>query len=399
MARLIALIALAAVVAGVSLIALPGVAQVTDADIARAEAELATLRGELSELNQAWEDAVAKKVTIETSVEQQSQRLLETTLLVSELELEAEDRAAEMYMDAAVTGFSSFLAPGSLDGAGAGLGYLDEVADSDRQLLTELEAQSDSLERQQAELSEATGLLDDAADELDASVATIIVKLEEAQEKYTFLVEKQAEEEAARRAAEEAARRAAEEAAREAAEAAAAAAAATSTTVAGSSGGSTETTSGGTTETTTAPAPTTTVPAAPATGGKTCPIAGATSFSDSWGAPRSGGRYHKGTDMLAARGANVVAIETGTISRLSTSSLGGISIYFRGDSGAYYYYAHLDGYAAGISSGQRVTVGTLLGYNGSTGNAPAHVPHVHFQYAANGSTWINPYPMLAELCF
>jgi murein DD-endopeptidase MepM/ murein hydrolase activator NlpD len=397
MARLVALIALAAVVAGVSLIALPGVAQVTDADIARAEADLATLREELAELNQAWENAVAKKVTIETSVEQQSQRLLETTLLVSELELEAEDRAAEMYMDAAVTGFSSFLAPGSLDGAGAGLGYLDEVADSDRQLLTELEAQNDSLERQQAELSEATGLLDDAADELDSSVNTIIVKLEEAQEKYDYLVRRQAEEEAARRAAEEAARRAAEEAARKAAEEAAAAAAATSTTVAGSSGGSTDTTTGGTTETTTPP--TTTVPPAPATGGKTCPINGATSFSDSWGAPRSGGRYHKGTDMLAARGAHVVAIETGTISRLSTSSLGGISIYFRGDSGAYYYYAHLDGYAAGISSGQRVTVGTLLGYNGSTGNAPAHVPHVHFQYAANGSTWINPYPMLAELCF
>lgn len=394
MSRLIALTALLAVVVGVSFVALPGVAQVTDADIAQAEAELAELREELAVLNQGWEDAVAKKVTLETSVEQQSQRLLETTLLVSELKLEAEDRAAEMYMDAAITGFSSFLAPGTLEGAGAGLGYLDEVADSDRQLLTELEAQNDSLERQQAELSDATGLLDDAADELETSVATIIVKLEEAQGKYNYLVQKQAEEEAARRAAEEAARRAAEEAARRAAEAEAAAAAATSTTVAG---GSTETTSGGTTETT-APPPTT-VPPPPATGGKTCPINGATSFSDSWGAPRSGGRAHKGTDMLAARGASVVAIETGTISRLTTSSLGGISIYFRGDSGAYYYYAHLDGYVAGISSGQHVAVGTPLGYNGSTGNAPAHVPHVHFQYAANGSTWINPYPMLAELCF
>jgi septal ring factor EnvC (AmiA/AmiB activator) len=392
-------LALALVAAVAVPLAGPVTAQVTDEDIARAEAELAALKEELQVLTDEWEAAVARRVTIEQAVEDQSQRLIETTLSVSDLELRAEDRAAEMYMDAALSGLTQFLAPGSVEGAGAGIGYLDEVADADRNLITELAAQKAELSRQQDELGVAQADLDDAVDDLDANVSQIITKLGEAQERYEYLVEKQRqEEEARRRAAEEAARRAAEEAA---AKAAAEAAAATSTTAGsgGSSGG------GGSTATTappatTAPSPTTTAPPAPApsTGGKVCPVAGATTFSDSWGAPRSGGRTHKGVDMLASRGTPIVAIEDGRISRLSTSSLGGITIYFTGNSGDYYYYAHLDSYASGISGGMRVSAGTVLGYNGSSGNAPAHIPHLHFQWAPGGGSWANPYPLVRPLC-
>lgn len=386
--RLLLAVALVAAVA----VPVTAFAQVTDEDIARAESELAALKVELQALTDEWEAAYARRVTVEQAVEDQSQRLLETTLSVSELELRAEDRAAEMYMDAALSGLSQFLAPSSIEGAGAGIGYLDEVADADRSLITELEAQKAELARQQDELGIAQSDLDDAIDSLDVNVDQIIVKLDEAQQRYEFLVEKQRqEEEARRRAAEEAARKAAEEAA-----AAAAAAAATSTTV-GSSGGS----SGGTTATTAPPATTPTTTAPPpqvSTGGKVCPVNGATTFSDSWGAPRSGGRTHKGVDMLAARGTPIVAIESGRISRLSTSSLGGITVYFTGDSGDYYYYAHLDSYAAGISSGMRVEAGFTLGYNGSSGNAPASVPHLHFQWAPGGGSWVNPYPLVKPLC-
>ena len=67
-------------------------------------------------------------------------------------------------------------------------------------------------------------------------------------------------------------------------------------------------------------------------------------------------------------------------------------------SGDEYYYAHLDGFASGIGSGSRVSAGTLLGYNGTSGNAPANIPHLHFQYAPPGSSWINPYPLVRGLC-
>ena len=124
----------------------------------------------------------------------------------------------------------------------------------------------------------------------------------------------------------------------------------------------------------------------------------ATTFTDSWGAPRSGDREHKGVDMVAAREAPLVAIESGTIARTAESALGGISIYLTGISGNRYYYAHLDSLAPGILGGVSVSVGDLVGYNGSSGNATYDAPHLHFQYAPPGGTWINPYSLVKVLC-
>lgn len=106
-----------------------------------------------------------------------------------------------------------------------------------------------------------------------------------------------------------------------------------------------------------------------------------------------------GVDMVAARGAPIVAIESGYVERLSNSTLGGLSVYYRGNSGDRYYYAHLDSFADGIGSGTRLDVGGLLGANGSTGNAPDWLPHLHFQWAPAGSDWVNPYPLVYELCY
>jgi murein DD-endopeptidase MepM/ murein hydrolase activator NlpD len=155
------------------------------------------------------------------------------------------------------------------------------------------------------------------------------------------------------------------------------------------------------TTTTQATTTTTTRPPAPppiVTEGKTCPVNAATTFTDSWGAPRSGDREHKGVDMVAAREAPLVAIESGTIARTAESALGGISIYLTGLSGNRYYYAHLDSLAPGIVGGVSVSVGDLVGYNGSSGNATYDAPHLHFQYAPPGGTWINPYSLVKVLC-
>ena len=122
-------------------------------------------------------------------------------------------------------------------------------------------------------------------------------------------------------------------------------------------------------------------------------------FRDTWGAPRSGGRSHRGTDVFAPMGQPVYAITSGTIQRHSSSALGGIGLYLRGDDGNVYYYAHLQSIDGGGAVGNRVEAGELIAYNGSTGNASPSAPHVHFENHPGGGAAVNPYPWLAAACF
>lgn len=133
------------------------------------------------------------------------------------------------------------------------------------------------------------------------------------------------------------------------------------------------------------------------TPGFICPVAAPTSFIDSWGFPRSGGRSHEGTDMFAAYRAPLVAVGDGVV-RLSTSSLGGIVVYLYADHGVKYFYAHLDGYAEGLVDGQRVTRGQVIGYNGDTGNAAPGAYHLHFGMRPGGTIAVNPYPTVRAVC-
>jgi murein DD-endopeptidase MepM/ murein hydrolase activator NlpD len=95
--------------------------------------------------------------------------------------------------------------------------------------------------------------------------------------------------------------------------------------------------------------------------------------------PRSGGREHDAIDILAPRSTPVVAVEDGMVARLYLSKLGGITVYQFDPGGEYlYYYAHLERYADGLKEGQLVRRGQVIGYVGTTGNAPKNVPHLHF---------------------
>lgn len=121
-------------------------------------------------------------------------------------------------------------------------------------------------------------------------------------------------------------------------------------------------------------------------------------FRDTWGAPRSGGRTHQGVDMMADRGTPLVAIESGTVGWLRDGGLGGITVWFYGDSGNQYFYAHLDAWADGLAEGQNVGAGASLGTVGSTGNAPDAYPHLHFEIHPGGGAAVNPFPTVDAIC-
>jgi murein DD-endopeptidase MepM/ murein hydrolase activator NlpD len=91
------------------------------------------------------------------------------------------------------------------------------------------------------------------------------------------------------------------------------------------------------------------------------------------------GRRHEAIDIAAPRGTPVLAADDGTLVKLFTSVPGGLTIYqFDPDERFTYYYAHLDRYAEGLREGMRLRRGDVIGYVGSTGNAKADAPHLHF---------------------
>lgn len=94
---------------------------------------------------------------------------------------------------------------------------------------------------------------------------------------------------------------------------------------------------------------------------------------------RSGGREHEALDILAPRNTPVVAVEDGTIAKLFFSKAGGNTVYQFDPGREYsYYYAHLERYADGLKEGDTVHRGQVIGYVGTSGNAPKETPHLHF---------------------
>jgi len=121
------------------------------------------------------------------------------------------------------------------------------------------------------------------------------------------------------------------------------------------------------------------------------------SFAESRGTHK-----HEAIDIMAPRGTPVVAAVDGTIEKLFTSKPGGLTIYeFDRERNYCYYYAHLDRYAEDLKEGQIVHRNDRIGYVGSTGDAAAEAPHLHFSILQLGpeKRWwvgspINPYPLL-----
>lgn len=126
----------------------------------------------------------------------------------------------------------------------------------------------------------------------------------------------------------------------------------------------------------------------------TLPILGPRAFANTWGDPRSRGRRHKGTDVMAPCGAQVVAVTNGVLSDMHSGGAGGIMLWLRAINGDVFFYAHLRGYAPGSHEGKRVSTGDHIAYNGNSGNARGGPCHVHFEWHPRGGSAANPYSLL-----
>jgi len=376
-------------------LAFPVAAQVTDEDVDRARAEVNRMLAESADLGQRVIEAYGRQAALDQEIADLQESIDFARITIAETEARLEELAVEMYMGSSSGQVISVLFGQSSDGYPAGLEYLREVSGADENLVASLRQFREELDRQTERLGGALDEQVTLAVELEEMAGELQAELVAAQRVYDDLVDQQRREEVERQRQEEERQRQEEEAAR----------AATSTTVtvvaAPPTAASSPTTTAPPSTSTTGNSATTTTsatpPPQPSGGGGACPVAGAVSFTDSWGAPRSGGRAHKGVDMIAARGTPIVAIYSGTIYRLSNSSLGGLSIYLTSDQGDLYYYAHLDSYAD-VTVGQHVAEGQVIGYNGSSGNAPSWLPHLHFEYHPGGGAAVNPYPLVKQLC-
>jgi murein DD-endopeptidase MepM/ murein hydrolase activator NlpD len=125
-------------------------------------------------------------------------------------------------------------------------------------------------------------------------------------------------------------------------------------------------------------------------------------LTDTFNDMRGTSRRHEGLDVLAPRNTPVLAVEDGTVAKLFVSKAGGLTVYQFDPASQYaYYYAHLERYADGLTEGAPVKRGQVLGYVGTTGNAPRDTPHLHFAIFKLGEekkwwegTPVDPYSVL-----
>jgi hypothetical protein len=141
------------------------------------------------------------------------------------------------------------------------------------------------------------------------------------------------------------------------------------------------------------------------------PVVGSVRFTDDYGDPRWSG-WHQGNDLMSRRWQPVVAAVNGRVKlHMSTTRTGTCMLYLRHRTGWTYVYIHLNNdltqsndnrggckegiaFATGLSDGERVRRGQLLGYVGDSGDADGIQPHLHFEIRRPGGGPINPYQYL-----
>jgi hypothetical protein len=143
----------------------------------------------------------------------------------------------------------------------------------------------------------------------------------------------------------------------------------------------------------------------------TFPVEGRTSYSNDFGAPRSGGRTHQGNDIMGSKMQHELAAVDGVITsqKFTNSGLSGNFMQLTGDDGWKFWYIHLNNDTPGtddgvnnpqyivpdgITVGTRVHAGQFIAYMGDSGDAEGTSPHLHFEMHEPDGTVVNPYPNL-----
>ena len=385
MRRLLGLCVLASIVA-VPVLA----ADVSEEDLQRSQERLDAAQAEANELAARLEDAYVRQLALDEEISGLESARERTRARLADSQVAVQDLAVQMYIGASSSFGLTVLLGTSDQSITAGLEYVRRATGVEDASINTYKATQAELDRQTARLDEARGQqqavtaeLEDLTEQAQATLVSASADFETLQAER----QRQLEEERRRREAELAAQRAATST--------------TTTTTAPTTVAAED--DGEDTPATTVP-PTTVTTAEPPpeppppSGGSACPVAGPVSFIDSWGAPRSGGRGHQGVDMMAAHGTPVAAVFDGSISTMSNSSLGGITLWLHSVDGDSYYYAHLQGYAGGMAPGTSVSAGQIIAYVGSTGNASPAYPHLHFEHHPGGGGAINPYPLVRGIC-
>ncbi len=93
-------------------------------------------------------------------------------------------------------------------------------------------------------------------------------------------------------------------------------------------------------------------------------------------------RLHAGVDYAAVSGTPILAPAEGTIVERGVKGGYGNAIMLEHKNGMQTLYAHMSRFQAGLSVGQSVKAGTVIGYVGSTGRSTG--PHLHYEVRLNG---------------
>jgi hypothetical protein len=135
------------------------------------------------------------------------------------------------------------------------------------------------------------------------------------------------------------------------------------------------------------------------------PVVGENHYSDTFGAPRGGGRVHHGVDIMADKMTPVIAVADGTVGWMDNEQGGDCcAMSLRHDDGWESWYIHLNndtpgtddgqgwGFAPGVEPGAHVFAGQLIGWVGDSGNAEWVSPHLHFELHDQNGAVVNPTP-------